>query len=439
MTATSPVAALEALDNVLVLRPDSFGFAERRMVFNIAVDRHPTAIAIPRSLHAAREVARLLVTTATPFTIRAGGHNVRGTAVADGAVMVDLSLLRRVVLNRTTLEVTVEPGALWGDIDTALEQYSVAVPGGTVSHTGVAGLTLGGGVGWLAPFYGLSCDNLIALEYVDGAGQLRTATATDDLWAFRGAGSSLGFVTEFRFRAQPIPRHARGFRLEIDCDSADAALTSATDLDMLQRRSLAISPAFMKSPSGVATLYLDGLAWHGIRAVMRWLAASSEFSARIVWTGTYYSLQRLFDTAQRFGRRNYWKTVSLSRVPGHLAHAWMETLDASPSPLSMITLDVLAGRVRTEPLGASAIAFRPASALLLANAIWDSPELDASAISWARKVVSLPEHDGLPPYSNYASQGDIAYLPSPSDRLAAVKRRLDPHGAFPDLPGHLIP
>ena len=190
-----------------VLRPDDEAYDDARAIWNGLIDRRPALIVqctgaadVVDAVNFAREQNLIL-------SIKAGGHNVAGNAVNDGGLVIDLSQMRGVRVDASTKTVRAEGGATWGEIDRETQLFGLAVPGGVVSTTGIAGLTLHGGVGHLRRKHGLSIDNLISVDIVTADGQLRTASATENedlFWAVRGAGSNFGVVTSFEFRAHPV-------------------------------------------------------------------------------------------------------------------------------------------------------------------------------------------------------------------------------------------
>jgi FAD/FMN-containing dehydrogenase len=186
-----------------LIRPGDVAYDEARRLWNGAIDRHPSLIARCTSTGDVAVVLAHALQAGTPVTIRGGGHNVGGWALADGAMAIDFSLMRCVRVDSRRRRAWVQPGALWGDFDSATQPFGLAAPAGVVTHTGVAGLTLGGGFGWLSRRFGLVSDNLIAAELLLASGERVRASETDhqDLfWAIRGGGGNFGIVTEFEFR-----------------------------------------------------------------------------------------------------------------------------------------------------------------------------------------------------------------------------------------------
>ena len=220
-TLDRSLLAIERETSALTLPESRHGYDEARRVFNSMFDRRPSAIVRPRQSSDIERIVSILVQDGHRFTIRGGGHSIAGTCVADGTVMLDMSLLRRVTFDETTGIASAEPGALWCDYDAVTTRFGVASTGDIVSHTGVAGLVLGGGLGWLMGLAGLGCDALVGVDCYSSAGHVEHLDEDDpDLQLFRGAGRSLGVATELRFRPIPIPSQITAGRATTPLESA---------------------------------------------------------------------------------------------------------------------------------------------------------------------------------------------------------------------------
>ncbi|MGT2461114.1 FAD-binding oxidoreductase [Sinomonas atrocyanea] len=193
-----------------LLLPADEGYPEARRIWNGAIDRHPALIARCADEEDAAAALKYALTRKLPLSVRGGGHNVSGSALAEGGVVIDFSALRGVAVDPDGMSVRVQPGALWGDVDSASQRQGLAVPAGIVTHTGVAGLTVGGGFGWLSRRWGLTSDNLLSVRMLlaDGSRVRASEDENPDLfWAVQGGGGNFGIVTEFRFRLHRLGTH----------------------------------------------------------------------------------------------------------------------------------------------------------------------------------------------------------------------------------------
>ena len=190
-----------------LVMPDQEGYEASRRVWNGMIDRRPALIAQCVSARIFGRRSKLARAEQLPVSVRGGGHNVAGSAVCDGGLMIDLSMMKGLQVDPIAREVTAGPGVLWGEFDRATQAHQLATTGGQVSHTGIAGLTLGGGLGYLMGKHGAACDNLLSLDVVTADGEMLTASAEqnpDLFWAMRGAGANFGVVASFRYRLHPL-------------------------------------------------------------------------------------------------------------------------------------------------------------------------------------------------------------------------------------------
>src|SRR5215467_7027053 len=199
-----------------LLTPGMDEWETARRIWNGMIDRRPAIIARCLSASDVRTAVKLGSTEGLGVSIRGGGHGVAGTAVCDGGLMIDLSLMKSIQVNPAEREAIASPGVLWGEFDRATQAHGLATTGGQVSHTGIAGLTLGGGLGYLHGRFGAVCDNLLSANIVTADGELLTASSeqnADLFWALRGAGANFGVVTEFRYRLHPMGEVLAGMLL----------------------------------------------------------------------------------------------------------------------------------------------------------------------------------------------------------------------------------
>jgi FAD/FMN-containing dehydrogenase len=427
-------------------------YEDARRIQNGLIDRHPALIVrcsgtadVVETVNFARDRGLLL-------SIRGGGHNVAGNAMNDGGVVVDLSSMRGVYVDATTRTVRAAGGATWGDVDRETQLFGLAVPGGVVSTTGIAGLTLHGGYGHLRRKFGLSIDNLLSAEIVTADGQVRTASATshaDLYWALRGAGSNFGVVTSFEFRAHPVgpivqlcaPFYAvedgraalRGWRkftanLSDDISSV-AVVWSVPEADEfpteLQRRPVVILASTYAGPPEEGARLMQPLRELGTPLLD--LSGPMPFAI----------LQTAFDPFFPKGRLYYWKSTNVHDFSDACIDTILEAAASRPSQLSDIPIWHLGGALSRVAPEATAYGSRDAPYLVTAEATWTDSSQNESNIRWARDLVAAMRpfsRGGL--YLNFAGFGEEkeamlrdAYG-SNYDRLVAIKTQYDPGNLF---------
>jgi len=422
-----------------VLRPGDAGYDEARRVFNGMIDRRPALIVrceneadVATAIAFARE-QRL------PAAVRGGGHNVAGNAMCDGGLVIDLSLLRRVDVDAENRRARAQGGATWGEFDVATQAYALATPGGIVSSTGVAGLTLGGGIGVLRGLYGLTCDNLLRAELITAAGDRVEASSESNpelLWGLRGGGGNFGVVTTFEFALHPVAgvvsgpidfQYSRDFLAFYD-EFADTIPDEAS-CDLILRRTPEGEPLATVLASFCGPVEAAAPIYERLRS--RFQPIRDGVAPR-----TYADSQRLYDQISPWGLRNYWKTNALGPLVAGAITAAAEVFEAAPSPLSQLQLEHLHGAMHRTPAGTNALRFGGAKFDLLVNAKWTGPALDEENIRWARDgYASLVPFTRAGAYPNYLFQesgervreayGEQAYA-----RLVALKGRYDPTNFF---------
>ena len=299
MDAATRTKLSDSLDGSVLL-PGDPAYDETRTIWNAIVDRHPRVIIRCASVRDVVTAVRTAREHDLEIGIRCGGHSAVGHAVPDGGLMIDLSPLRAVRVDPGRRRAVVQGGALLGALDRATQQYGLAVTAGNVSHTGVGGLTLGGGMGWLARQLGLACDNVASFEVVTADGDVVRASESDhpDLyWALRGGGGNFGVVTEFEFRLHDTGTQALSVEVDFPVDQAVTALRGWRDLSASAPREATFTAGI---GGGVATL---GYVWVGDpqqgEALVPAIRALGRPSAERVVHSTYVELQSCGDTVRR--------------------------------------------------------------------------------------------------------------------------------------------
>lgn len=444
-------AALRVQVHGDVVQPGDPGYDDARAVWNGMIDRRPAVIV--RCSDADDVIAALAYARdhAIPLAVRGGGHNVAGSAVCDGGLVVDLSPMRDVEVDAARRRVRAQGGATIGDVDRATQEHGLAVPLGLVSETGIAGLTLGGGLGWLRRSYGMSCDNLVGADVVTAAGERLHTSETENpdlLWALRGGGGGLGVVTSFEFRAYPVGPEVSFALVFHPWKDAAAALRnyrewSGTVSDDVS--SFAIvwhAPAIDEIPAEYhhQPVVVYAAAHSGdpadARADLALLRDFGEPIADLSDVMPYLEVQKLFDEDYpAHEMRYYWKSLYLTGLDDQALELLIELNEASPSPHSTLDIWQLGGAFGRVGAEETAFGDRSAPFLLGIEGNWEDAADDEVNIAWARKV-----HEAMSRFSTGAE-----YLNFPGfyedgertlrttfganyGRLAALKKEYDPTG-----------
>ena len=437
-----------------VFTPADAGYDGARAVWNAMIDRRPSVII--RSNGTADVVTAVTFARAhqLPISVRGGAHNVAGHAVGDAGVTIDLSAMRGVRVDSERRRAWAEGGAVWGDIDAATQAFGLATPGGLISDTGVGGLTLSGGIGWLRSAYGLCIDNLVAADVVIADGRLVHASQDENadlLWALKGGGGNFGVVTMFEFALHPVGPKVMfcGPVYPIEAGSAPIRfwrefLADKNDRvgSLIEFSTIPSDPGYPEASWGkrVYTMaaVFAGDADEG-EALLQPLRELGELVTDFSGQMDYCAVQQLFDTVIPFGQhRCYWKSQYLSGLTDEVIDLILERNARPPSPHTLSSIWNFGGA--TAAVGAADTAFgdRSMPYMVSIDSIWDAPEDDAANIAWTRDFWGR-----LTPYScqgriylNFAGLGEgnedlvrRSYGDN-FDKLAAIKRTYDPDNAF---------
>ncbi|HSD19189.1 MAG TPA: FAD-binding oxidoreductase [Anaeromyxobacter sp.] len=434
-----------------LLWPGHPDYDAARRVWNGLIDKHPGLIvrcANEADVAAAVSFAR---DHDIELCVRGGGHNVAGRAVGDGALVIDLSGMRGVKVDEEARTVTAEGGALLGDVDRATHPRGLAVPLGAVSETGVAGLTLHGGYGWLSRKHGLTIDNLVSARVVTARGEVLRASARENadlFWAIRGGGGNFGVVTSFEFRLHPIAPEVWFALVLYPLDRADVVMCRYRDF-MLQAPDdvmaiglywsappLPAIPAEMHgAPVLIVAAVCSGPPEDGERVIAP-LRALDRPVADLTSRVPFSDVQRAFDEDYPKGRLYYWKSAYLEQLPEDVIATLTRYAGERPSPLSTVEVWTLGGAVARVPDTETAFSRRGSPFLFAVEANWDDPASTEENIAWARRACGDAQRFTSGAYLNFAGFGEegeallrAAYGPN-LDRLRAVKARYDPDNLF---------
>ncbi|MFN8679420.1 MAG: FAD-binding oxidoreductase [Thermomicrobiales bacterium] len=429
-----------AMSGELVL-PDHAGYDAAREVWNGMIDRRPAAIARCQSVEDVQAAVNFAREQGLEIAIRGGGHNAAGLAVVDDGLVIDLTAMNAVEVDPAARVARVGGGATWGDFDAATQAHGLAATGGAISSTGVAGLTLGGGIGWLMRSMGLACDNLIAAEVVLADGSVVATSETERpelLWGLRGGGGNFGVVTEFTFKLHPLEGVYAGM-LVYPREEATAALRHFRAESDASSDALTVFSAMLCSPEG-APIFAYVIAYAGdeeagAQAVAPYRALGEPL-ADMVQPMPYTALQKMLDDGFPTGLQVYWRAHFLAGLPDDAIDILVAGANAAPSPLNAVLIEQLGGAVTHVGRDETAFDHRDAAVNLAIIARWGDPaEADAN-IAWARGLWDAMQPYARGVYVNYLGVGDNpervrdAYSTAKYARLAALKHTYDPQNLF---------
>ena len=425
------------------------GYDVTRALWNAMIDRRPALIArcagtadVIHSLKFAREHDLL-------FSVRGAGHNIAGKGSVDDGLMIDLSRLRDVWVDPASRTARVGPGATLADVDHETQAFGLAVPVGINSTTGIAGLTLGGGFGWISRKHGLTVDNLLSADVVTADGRLVRASATEEpdlFWGLRGGGGNLGIVTSFEFRLFPLGPEVTAGLVVHPFDDAQGVMRRWRD--------------FCKTAPDEATCWLVArkapplpflpAEWHGREVVVLAMVYAGDMAAGekafeslrsygkpiadVVGPHPFAGFQQAFDPLLTPGARNYWKSHNFAEMSDDAIDTILKYAARLPSAQSEIFVAQMGGATSRVPADATAYPHREAQFVMNVHTRWEKPKDDASSVAWAREFfeATAPFATGGV-YVNFVSEDegrvDAAYGAN-FERLAVLKKKYDPDNVF---------
>ncbi len=459
-TSTGGIVELDAdLDRLAddltgeLLRPADPGYDDARALWNGLTVRHPAAIARCTDTDDVRAAVRFAARNDLLLAVRGGGHNVAGTAGVDGGLVIDLSEMNHVEVDPAARRARAGGGATFADLDTATQAHGLAAPGGVVSKTGIGGLTLSGGLGWLRRKHGLTCDNLVAATLVAADGTVHEVDEETDpelLWGLRGGGGNFGVVTELTYQLHPVgPEVFVAFTL-YPLDRAEQVLGAYRDWtdDLADEvSSLAVCDSvpeeddFPEHHRGEPCVILVACAATDLdrgdtltQPIRRLGDPIADLSGPL----PFVELQQMFDADYPDGRRYYWRSVHLPGLSDEVIARTIEWTRRRPSSLSTVDLWHLGGAMNRVAPGATAYGDRRAPLLLGVEANWTDPRDDEANVRWTRGCIeAFDELSTGREYLNFPGfleDGDqtlrTAHGEANYTRLRELKRRLDPANLF---------
>ena len=436
------ISSLQSQFRGEILTPGSAGYDDSRKIWNAMIDRRPAAIARCTEPEDVKAAVRFALDHDIYPAIRGGGHNAAGLAMVDDGLVIDLSLMKNIVVDPSSRTTTAQMGLTWGEFDRETQLHGLATTGGLISTTGVAGLTLGGGVGWLMNRCGLVCDNTLSYDIVLATGDSTHATADnhpDLFWALKGGGGNFGVVTSITYRMYPITNVISGMVLH-PLANARKVLEFYRDFTMSGLPDeLTVYAAALSTPDGLPAIALIP-CWCGddLSQGERVLAPLRKFGppiADIINTMPYSAMQQMLDPAAPFGLRSYWKSRFLRELPDTAIDAFVQFAESRPSPRSLAILEHAHGAVSRVQPNATAFPTRSDGFDLVLISLWADAAEDPRHIEWTRAF-----HSGMQPWSagsvyvNTLDQDDGARVPEAYGqnyaRLSAVKAAYDPGNRF---------
>lgn len=435
-----------------IIRPSDPGYNQARAIWNAMIDKHPALIArcttsndVIQAVNFARDNGLLL-------SVRGGGHNVAGSAVCDDGLMIDLSLMKDIQVDPHGHTATAQPGVVFGELDKATQPYGLAVPGGIVSATGMAGLTLGGGFGWLTRKYGLTCDNLISAEVVTAAGELLTASATENsdlFWGIRGGGGNFGVVTSFKFQLQPVGPDVLAGMIFYPLDAAVETLRFYRDFTAATPEELGTMAVFLLAPP--APFIPEALHRKPVLAIIVCYVGDVEDGQRVVQplrnfgapifdgiqVKPFTAHNSALDAGQPSGMHYYWKSEYVTEITDDAIETLVAFAANMTSPQARLAAFQLGGAVRRYDEQAMAVSHRDAEYVIAINTGWADPQDTEQQIRWTRDLwTAIRPFSSGGVYVNFLSADDgedrvrAAYGAAKFERLAQLKRKYDPRNLF---------
>jgi FAD/FMN-containing dehydrogenase len=453
----------DILDNVLVgslqerfqgelIRPSDAGYDEARTIWNAMIDKYPALIARCKNSDDVVEAVRFARDNHLLLSVRGSGHNVAGMAVSDGGLMIDLSLMKDIQVDPQGGVATAQPGVVFGEMDQATQPYGLAVPGGIVSETGIAGLTLGGGFGWLTRKYGFTCDNLISAEVVTANGELLTASAFENpdlFWGIRGGGGNFGIVTSFEYQLQPVGPEVLAGMAIYPLDAAGDVLRFFRDFTASTPRELGALAVFLLAPP--APFLPQELHGKPVLSIIVSYAGDVEEGERVVqplrdfgppvFDGItrkpFAAHNSSLDAGQPAGKHYYWKSEYATEIADEAIDTLVAFAANMTSPYSRLAVFQLGGAIQRYDEQAMAVSHRNAEYVFAINTGWADPQDTEKQIQWTRDLwTAIRPFSSGGVYVNFLSEDDgedrvrAAYGAAKLERLVQLKSKYDPQNLF---------
>ncbi|MDF2776630.1 MAG: FAD-binding oxidoreductase [Enterobacteriaceae bacterium] len=433
-----------------VILPDDAGYDDVRQIWNAMIDRKPALIARCVSAEDVVQAIEFGRTNHLLISIRGGGHNIAGNAVCDDGLMIDLSLMKEVLIDLNTHRASVEPGCTLNDFDEAAQAHGLATPLGINSTTGVAGLTLGGGFGWLSRKYGMTIDNLLSVEVVTADGRQLHASEAENaelFWGLRGGGGNFGVVTRFEFQLHPVGPNVLSGLIVFPFEQAKSVIsqfarfteTMPDELNVWMVTRAAPPLPFLPEEVHGKEMVALALCYAGDpKEGEKLIAPLREFGTVLgehIGVQPYVAWQQAFDPLLVKGARNYWKSHNFSQLNEGVIDAIVESAAKLPSPHCEIFIGTIGGQTASVAPDAMAYSNRDANYVMNVHGRWETAAEDERCIAWARDFFAKSQpFASRGAYINFLTQDEtdrIAFAYGATwDRLVELKNRYDPTNLF---------
>lgn len=433
-----------------LFQPDDPGYEEARQIWNAMIERRPAMIA--RCAGSADVMACVAFARdhEVPLAVRGGGHNIAGNALCDGGLVIDLSGMRSVRIDPDRRRAYVAGGATLADFDHEAQAFGLATPLGINSTTGVAGLTLGGGFGWLSRAHGLSVDNLVAADIVTADGRQMHVSASEQpdlFWAIRGGGGNFGVVTMFEFQLHPVGPQVTAGLIVFPFEQARQVLTQYRDFVGGIGDDLSVWGVLRKAPplpflpvdvhgkEVVVLALFSPLPPERVKPAIDALRGFGQACGEHIGAMPYKAWQQAFDPLLAPGARNYWKSHNFTALSDEAIDTTIGYVAKLPTPQCEIFLGLLGGQVNRVAPDAMAYPHRNVLYAMNVHTRWDDPSEDDRCIAWARDFfAAVAPYAAGSVYINFLTQEEGARIPEAYggnyERLAQIKAKFDPRNLF---------
>jgi len=443
-SVSAAVAELSATFAGRLLRPTDAAYDEARRVHNGLIDKRPALIAQCKGTADIVDAVRLARRLKLDVAVRGGGHSVAGRATIEGGLMIDLSLMKGIDVDATVRRARAQGGVTWNEFNRETQLHGLATTGGVVSTTGIGGLTLGGGIGWLMGKYGLALDNLMSVELVTADSRILHVSDTEQpdlFWALRGGGGNFGIAASLEYRLHKVGPSLTGGFVSYPLTAAHDVLRLFRDLAVSAPDELMLVAGLFGAPAGSgAKVVMIGAAYCGpVRdgeVAVRPIKTFSEPILDTLGPTTYCELNATLDAGYPRGARNYWKSHLLPHLTDEVIHTMVECYDKCTSPMSEIYIEHMHGAATRIGVSETAFLFRSTSYNFVIASQWMNSAEDEQCVGWTRETyAALQPFVGVGRYVNYLDDdepGDpaaAAYGPN-YGRLREIKTKYDPENFF---------